>query len=259
MAIKPLPKKLPKRKRQKRGDVHYVNCKEFYADFVEYDKVLAPAKLEYAAMVAEAENNIADATAQIEQEYKDNIESGMSFACAKMTYDAEMEAIKSEFVVESWYSWRPPVPVPIAQKILLICQRLRYKPNFINYSFVDEMVLDAVENCIKYACKFNIEKSDNPFAYFSQISINAFIRRIQREAKDFIVKAKYVQTSALNNDDFAVQEGTTDSTDTFANSYRSFLRNFYDIDIPVAEKKVRKKRHSKEDDTHILDFGDDVE
>ena len=62
-----------------------------------------------------------------------------------------------------------------------ISTRLSTKPNFINYTYRDEMISDGIENCVNYIGNFNPEKSTNPFAYFTQIIYYAFLRRIQRE------------------------------------------------------------------------------
>ena len=76
---------------------------------------------------------------------------------------------------------RPIVPMYIAECIMKIATHLSYKPNFVNYSFRDEMISDGIENSLQYIDNFNPEKSSNPFAYFTQIIYYAFLRRIQKE------------------------------------------------------------------------------
>lgn len=44
-----------------------------------------------------------------------------------------------------------------------IATRLAYKPNFVNYTYRDEMVGDGVECTLKYIHNFNPEKSSNFF------------------------------------------------------------------------------------------------
>jgi len=86
------------------------------------------------------------------------------------------------------------VPNYIGECILKICERLSTNRNFIGYSFRDEMIADGVENCISAVTLFKPEKTNNPFAYFTQIAWNAFLRRIAREKKEQYVKYKYLQT-----------------------------------------------------------------
>ena len=63
----------------------------------------------------------------------------------------------------------PPVTNYIGECFLKIATHLSYRPNFINYTYRDEMISDGIENCLQYVKNFNPEKSKNPFAYFTQI------------------------------------------------------------------------------------------
>ena len=64
---------------------------------------------------------------------------------------------------------KPRIPEYIGECLLKISTRLSTKPNFINYTYRDEMISDGIENCVNYIGNFNPEKSTNPFAYFTQI------------------------------------------------------------------------------------------
>ena len=75
---------------------------------------------------------------------------------------------------------KPQVTEYIGECFLLIAERLSTRPNFINYPYRDEMIGDAIENCLMYAANFDPEKSKNPFAYFTQITYFAFLRRIKK-------------------------------------------------------------------------------
>merc|ERR1712224_1194508 len=73
----------------------------------------------------------------------------------------------------------PRVTEYIGECIYKIATRLSTKPNFINYSYRDEMICDGIENCLQYINNFNPDKSQNAFAYITQIIYYAFLRRIQ--------------------------------------------------------------------------------
>ena len=90
---------------------------------------------------------------------------------------------------------RPPVTNYIGECFLKIAQHLSYRPNFINYTYKEDMISDGIENCLQYASNFNPEKSKNPFAYFTQIIYYAFIRRIQKEKKQTHVKNKIIEST----------------------------------------------------------------
>ena len=88
---------------------------------------------------------------------------------------------------------KPRVTEYIGECFVKIANHLAYKSNFVNYTFREEMILDGIENCITYSDNFNPEKSKNPFAYFTQITYYAFLRRIQKEKKQLDTKYKYIQ------------------------------------------------------------------
>lgn len=94
---------------------------------------------------------------------------------------------------------RPPVPNYVGKCIMLIAQRLATRPNFVGYSYKEEMIGDAIENCLRYLHNFNPEKTNNPFAYFTQIVYNAFLRRIEKEKKQLYIKHKSFENSIVMN------------------------------------------------------------
>ncbi|CAB4140566.1 RNA polymerase sigma factor [uncultured Caudovirales phage] len=114
------------------------------------------------------------------------------------------------------------VPNYIGECILAICNKLSTKPNFIGYSFRDEMIADGVENCIVSVDGFNPEKSNNPFAYFTQIAWNAFIRRISKEKKQQYIKHKNMINgmilAELDDETFATIAGTKSASHEITNN-----------------------------------------
>src|SRR6056300_988739 len=104
---------------------------------------------------------------------------------------------------------KPRVSNYIGECIYKIATHLSYKPNFINYSYREEMISDGIENCLQYLDNFNPDKSSNPFAYFTQIIYYAFLRRITKEKKQTYIKGKMIQELPMEL--FDVQEGE-DST-----------------------------------------------
>lgn len=94
---------------------------------------------------------------------------------------------------------RPKIPEYIGECIFKIATRLATKPNFASYTYKDEMISDGIEVCIRYLHNFNPEKSNNPFAYFTQIIYYAFLQRISKEKKQAYIKAKSFENSAIMN------------------------------------------------------------
>jgi hypothetical protein len=94
---------------------------------------------------------------------------------------------------------KPPIPNYIGECFLKIATHLSFKPNFVNYMFKDDMICDGIENCVQYIHNFNPEKSQNPFAYFTQIIHYAFLRRIQKEKKQIEIKNKILEKSGYSD------------------------------------------------------------
>ena len=93
---------------------------------------------------------------------------------------------------------RPVIPRYIGECFLKIANHLSFKPNFVNYMFKEDMISDGIENCVQYIHNFNPEKSQNPFAYFTQIIHYAFLRRIQREKRQLEIKNKIIERSGYS-------------------------------------------------------------
>ena len=115
---------------------------------------------------------------------------------------------------------RPLVSNYIGECFLKIANHLSFRPNFINYTFRDDMISDGIENCLQYLNNFNPKKSKNPFAYFTQIIYYAFVRRIQKEKKQINIKYKLLEDA--NFDDVAVNPG--DESAAYKNQFVEFLR-----------------------------------
>ena len=141
---------------------------------------------------------------------------------------------------------KPPVTEYIGECFLLIAERLSLRANFINYPYREEMVGDAIENCLMYASNFDPEKSKNPFSYFTQIIYYAFLRRIQKEKKQNYIKYRIVE-SADHMGDIA---RFLDPEKTRGNPYAEFFKlTSKDIDnFSPKKKKSSKKKKTDGDD-----------
>jgi hypothetical protein len=136
----------------------------------------------------------------------------------------------------------PIVPDYIARCFLKIAEGLSHKSNFIRYTYREEMVMDAVENCLKAIENYNLEAATrtgkpNAFAYFTQISWYAFLRRIAKEKKQQDVKIKYMTQSGV--EEFIIENGDATSGQVM-NAFVSQLKDRID--------KVREK------DTEFKEF-----
>ena len=146
---------------------------------------------------------------------------------------------------------KPPVTNYIGECFLKIANHLSYRPNFINYTFRDDMISDGIENCLQYLDNFNPAKSNNPFAYFTQIIYYAFIRRIQKEKKQSNIKYRMIEQA--NIDEFAVLPG--DTNNDYKNQFLEFLRkNKPSTEEQPKVNEIKVKKRKKRTYTSVLDI-----
>jgi len=140
----------------------------------------------------------------------------------------------------------PQIPNYVGQCFLLICNKLATRPNFIGYSYKDEMIADGIENCVSGAHSFDPSKSTNPFAYFTQIAWNAFIRRIQKEKKQAYIKHKNFEYSNLLDE--LIEENHVSGTKTHNEYSDDIIRNFEDKLTKTTKKsKIGVEKFIKEE------------
>ena len=139
---------------------------------------------------------------------------------------------------------KPRVSEYIGKCIYMIAENLSRKPRFMNYSFVDEMKSDALENCFLYFDNFNPAVSSNPFAYFTQIIYYAFHRRINKEEKNRYIIYKKFQESVLDTDAAGYMIDNDDNhliTATMYDNINDFIGNFEKREAVKKEKRKEKK------------------
>ena len=142
------------------------------------------------------------------------------------------------------------IPEYIGRCFLRIAEGLSHKPNFVRYTYREEMVMDAVENCIKAIMNYNIEAatrtgSPNAFAYFTQICYYAFLRRIMKEKKQQDIKFRYIEHAGIEDfmtnseDEFG---GAAMQDAGFVNILKKRIdrKNENDQKIKEFKKKVKK-------------------
>lgn len=157
----------------------------------------------------------------------------------------------------------PIVPDYIAQCFLRIAEGLSHKSNFIRYTYREEMVMDAVENCLKAIENYNIEaatRTGNPnaFAYFTQISWYAFLRRIAKEKKQQDVKLKYLSQSGIeaflsdDHGDAATEQVVRAFVDTLKDRIDKVREK--DADFKEYASDYKRKKRTISVDSDLSDF-----
>jgi len=157
----------------------------------------------------------------------------------------------------------PKVPDYVAQCFLRIAEGLSHKSNFSRYTYREEMVMDAVENCLKAINNYNLEAATrtgkpNAFAYFTQISWFAFLRRIAKEKKQQDVKLRYLEKSGIENfvDLDLADEAAGNVIETFVDGLRDRIDKIKHTDnvINTLYKEEKKRKRTKHADSDLSEF-----
>lgn len=180
------------------------------------------------------------------------------FSTAVVTYvEKVVDAKKNKTII-------PKVPDYIATCFLRIAEGLSHKANFIRYTYREEMVMDAVENCLKAISNYNLEAATrtgkpNAFAYFTQITWYAFLRRITKEKKQQEIKLKYLTKASIENfvDNDLEGGGVGEQVSThFVDTLRDRIDRVRSTDKEIKEyvKVEKKKRRTKTADSDLSEF-----
>lgn len=193
----------------------------------------------------------------------------------KDLYAAYVEWYKEIELAEKEGREEPEIPAYIVDSMIKICTRLTYKPSFINYTYHQDMISDALYDCIRFARRFKatIDKTScekckvsncasrvnnvgcsresNPFSYITTIAMNAFFRRIDSEKTQSYVKAKLISELPLHDffdsmegDDVEIQESFT----------QFLLENAHNLENNEPQS-IKRKRKSEE----LLEINEDIE
>ena len=160
---------------------------------------------------------------------------------------------------------KPIIPDYVAMCFLRIAEGLSHKANFVRYTYREEMVMDAVENCLKAIENYNLETATrtgkpNAFAYFTQIAWYAFLRRIEKEKKQQDIKLKFISEAGVEH--FFDTSSPEDFDDASALPFLDELRGRIDLvkenDRTFKEyyKKEKRRRRAKVD-SDLTEFLED--
>jgi len=157
----------------------------------------------------------------------------------------------------------PMIPNYIAECFLKIAEGLSHKSNFVRYTYREEMVMDAVENCLKAIKNYNIEAATrtgkpNAFSYFTQISWFAFLRRIKKEKDQQEIKLKYMASTGYEeyiSDGGELANGHV-ATAAFVDQLKDRIDQIKAVDIGVKHTPhpAPRKRRARKVDSDLSDF-----
>lgn len=145
-------------------------------------------------------------TTQPKKRRKNNFIDNKEFYAAMLEYRKKVDAAKEKGLERK--DW-PQISRYIGKCFLDIAEHLSMRPNFSNYVYRQDMVCDAIENCVIYAHNFDPYKYKNPFSYFTQVCWYAFIRKISKEKRQIEICDKLIDKSGYEEFFVGDQLGTS--------------------------------------------------
>lgn len=125
----------------------------------------------------------------------------------------------------------------IGECIIKIATKFAYRPNFINYSYRDEMIADGIEVCITGIRKFNHEQYQNVFSYLTQCCFYAFLSRIKMEKKQQYVRSEMMKSFEVETFEIQAQ----DLDEEFKTSFMEFINSNMNVDGEFLKNKKPPK------------------
>jgi len=164
---------------------------------------------------------------------------------------AVVEYVKSVNKAKEKEKQIPKVTDYIATCFIKIAEGLSHRPNFVRYTYREEMVMDGVENCLRAVNNYKIEtatRTGNPnaFSYFTQIVYFAFIRRIAKEKKQQDIKMKFIEKMGI--EDFTalgMDEAGAAETMAYVDTLRQRMQTVKAKDTAIKEFAKKEKEKKK--------------
>lgn len=216
---------------------HYVNNKELFKEFEKYHAIKMKKLTEFR------ENLLSEFGLLDEEHLK-----------------SESKKVQKDFNKAMKAFTAPPLTNKIGEAIMNISHRRCYSPRFVNYApnWKEEMVSDAIETCVRYAHNFDPNKSNNPFAYLTQLVTNAIFQRIKKEHKQQYIKLKLfdeahgfcgdIDDNNINSEDMEL----LDETNEMYQDRLEYIDNYENIQ-GIGNKRKRKSKKT-DNSNNILDL-----
>lgn len=118
---------------------------------------------------------------------------------------------------------KPRIPEYVGEAIYKIAENLSKLPKFYNYPFKDDLISNAIQNCLEYIKSFNPKKSQNPFSYFTRVIYFSFIQTIKKEKKILYLKNKII----LEFDIKDYIDDLNENSSILESEFRTKLNDYY--------------------------------
>lgn len=128
----------------------------------------------------------------------------------------------------------PPLSNKIGKAIIQIANRRCNSRQYMGYSsnWKEELISNAIMTCAIRGHGFDPARSDNPFAYLTQICNNAFKEQLKKYNRELYIKYKSIEEfnnfcGEINEEDFNESDfNNTDYSNQFSIDRQNFIYNY---------------------------------
>lgn len=151
----------------------------------------------------------------------------------------------------------PRISEKIGECVLKICTNLSKKFQFAKIPYKEEMISDAIEQCLRYIDSFDVTKTRNPFSYFTQTAYYQYLDRIEVENEELYKKYKALLDSVALAE-LSEHDASADNAEHIHDNFElpdiSHITDFVGkYEIKIAERKKKQKEKSKQANSVNLD------
>lgn len=86
----------------------------------------------------------------------------------------------------------------LASMLMMLTKKYAKKGNFVNYTYNEDMVGYATMMLVRTWASFNPEKSNNPFAFYTQCIKNSFVQYLNQEKRQRNIRDMLLVDQGMN-------------------------------------------------------------
>lgn len=141
----------------------------------------------------------------------------------------------------------------LATMLQLLCSKYATKGSFVNYSYNEDMQSYAMLMLVKTWDRFDLNKSNNPFAFFTQCIKNSFIQYLnqekrQRNTRDALLVEQGLNPSFGYDDNSSDQHIVEDEQDYYYHKEIAQELQQHIVEDEMFKDDIDKLEHTLDDE-----------
>lgn len=128
----------------------------------------------------------------------------------------------------------------LAKMLMMLTKKYAQRPCFAGYTYKEDMISEALTNLCQNALKFNPEKSNNPFAFYTSCINNSFLQFLSVEKKHRRIRDQLLIDIGENPSFNFAEEHRTQQNGEFGIELNELKSSIEEAKIRVAQEALDK-------------------